>query len=153
MGISEVKSPVNTRNTGSKLASKLPLSPGARSDPSRHDSTPEQGMAGTATLHSNEPAQMRSAPVDQEQMRSAPVDQEQMRGPKPPPSDAEGEQEMQALPPVQEEPTEPLVTSDSSQDIARADPKYLREFEQLMGMKIFSPVIPGASMGVIGPDE
>jgi len=31
----EVNSPVNTRNTTSKLRSNLPLSPGARSDPGR----------------------------------------------------------------------------------------------------------------------
>jgi len=42
----EVNSPVNSRNTASKLHSNLPLSPGARSDPSRGDQ---------ATSHEPEP--------------------------------------------------------------------------------------------------
>jgi hypothetical protein len=42
MGICEVKSPVSTNTPGSKLHSNLPLSPGARSDPGRRDSVPNQ---------------------------------------------------------------------------------------------------------------
>jgi hypothetical protein len=46
MGICEVKSPVSTTTPGSKLSSNLPLSPGARSDPGRRDSVPNQPSHG-----------------------------------------------------------------------------------------------------------
>jgi hypothetical protein len=49
----EVNSPVNSRNTTSKLRSNLPLSPGAKSNPSaggpKFDSVPPQPQHRTAT--------------------------------------------------------------------------------------------------------
>jgi hypothetical protein len=38
-------------------------------------------------------------------------------------------------------------------DLGCVDPRHMREFEQLMGMRVFKPNVPGASMGVTGPDE
>jgi hypothetical protein len=62
MPIKDVNFPVNTRNTGSKLRSNLPLSPGARSDPGRvggpkFDSVPPQPThRGTGVSpHAEEP--------------------------------------------------------------------------------------------------
>jgi hypothetical protein len=56
----EVNSPVNTRNTTSKLKSNLPLSPGARSDPSkRGDSVPAQPQHSQVSRHSEEPASIQ----------------------------------------------------------------------------------------------
>ena len=54
MPIKDVNSPVNTCNTGSKLRSSLPLSPGARNDPRRvggpkFDSAPSEPQRRTAT--------------------------------------------------------------------------------------------------------
>ena len=42
MVIREVRSPVSSSTPGSKLASRLPLSPGSRSDPGRRDAVPDQ---------------------------------------------------------------------------------------------------------------
>jgi len=63
----EVNSPVNTRNTGSKLSGNIPgFSPGARSDPGRvggptFDAPPEP-QHRTAT-HQEEPPIPSSTPV------------------------------------------------------------------------------------------
>jgi hypothetical protein len=83
--------------------------------------------------------------------------------PEPHGSDTEGEQQASPLPPLEEEPTpsideEPMMAKGdadvgSGQDLGCANPEHLRQFEQLMGMKVFRPDVPGASMGVIGPDE
>jgi hypothetical protein len=40
-----------------------------------------------------------------------------------------------------------------SGELGCADPAYLRQFEQFLGMKVFRPDVPGASMGVTGPDN
>jgi hypothetical protein len=62
MAICEIKSPVSTTHTSSKLRSNLPLSPGSRSDPSRRDSAqasahsvPAQPAHGSTSRHSTEP--------------------------------------------------------------------------------------------------
>jgi hypothetical protein len=75
-------------------------------------------------------------------------------------TDAEGEQQMQALPPL-EEKEEPNVAADASdntagngQDLGRCNPEHLRQFEALFGGRVFfGPDVPGASMGVLGPNE
>ena len=66
MPIKDVNSPVNTRNTGSKLSSKVPLSPGARSNPDRaggpkFDSVPPQPQHRGAGVspHAEEPAELK----------------------------------------------------------------------------------------------
>jgi len=64
----EVNSPVNTRNTGSKLRSNLPLSPGARSDPGREggprfdNAQPEPQRRDRTAAH-QEPPIPSSTPV------------------------------------------------------------------------------------------
>ena len=70
MPIKDVNSPVNTRNTGSKLRSNLPISPGARSHPdraggSKFDSVPPQSThRGTGVSpHAEEPSIPSSTPV------------------------------------------------------------------------------------------
>jgi hypothetical protein len=55
-----VESPVNTRNTSSKLRSNLPLSPGARSNPGRvegpkFDAVPTSQLRTTRAAHQEEP--------------------------------------------------------------------------------------------------
>jgi hypothetical protein len=57
----EVNSPVNTRNTMSKLSSNRPLSPGARSNPGRvegpkFDAVPTSQLRTTRAAHQEEPA-------------------------------------------------------------------------------------------------
>ena len=58
----EVNSPVNTRNTTSKLRSNLPLSPGARSNPGRVEGpkfdagVPTSQLRTTRAAHQEEPA-------------------------------------------------------------------------------------------------
>ena len=57
----EVESPVNTRNTTSKLRSNQPLSPGARSDPGRlegpkFDAVSQSPLRTTRAAHQEEPA-------------------------------------------------------------------------------------------------
>jgi hypothetical protein len=58
----EVESPVNTRNTTSKLTSNLPLSPGARSNPGRAEgprfdnAVPQSQLRTTRAAHQEEPA-------------------------------------------------------------------------------------------------
>jgi hypothetical protein len=68
-------------------------------------------------------------------------------------ADTEGEQEMEALPPLEEKLEEPNVAAVSTGQITCANPEHLRQFEQLFGQRVFSPNVPGASMGVTGPDE
>jgi hypothetical protein len=51
--VKEVCSPVNTSHTSSKLSNKMPLSPGARSSPSRRDSVPGQPSGGQVSRGSN----------------------------------------------------------------------------------------------------
>ena len=64
----EVNSPVNTRNTGSKLSGNIPgSSPGAKSDPGREggprfDNVQPQPQHRTAT-HQEEPPIPSSTPV------------------------------------------------------------------------------------------
>jgi hypothetical protein len=57
----------------------------------------------------------------------------------------------------QSEPEEPRAAADadvsSGQDLGRADPEFLRQFEQMFGQRIFSPNVAGASAGVTGPDD
>jgi hypothetical protein len=49
---------------------------------------------------------------------------------------------------------EPRAAADadvsSGQDLGRPDPRYMRQFWQLMGM---SPDVAGSALGVTGPDE
>jgi hypothetical protein len=58
----------------------------------------------------------------------------------------------------QSEPEEPRAAADadisSGQDLGRADPAHLRQFEELLGIRIFGgPNVPGASAGVVGPED
>jgi len=64
-----VNSPVNTRNTMSKLRSNQPLSPGARSDPGRAGGprfdagVPTSQLRATRSAHQEEPPIPGSTPV------------------------------------------------------------------------------------------
>jgi hypothetical protein len=102
----------------------------------RADSVPEE-QSQTASRHSEEPQMMRSVEAD----------------PEPPPTDAEGEQSMQALPPISEEPRAAADSEYDTPPLGRVDPRFVEQFEQLMGMKIFRPNVPGASTGVTGPGD
>jgi hypothetical protein len=80
--------------------------------------------------------------------------------PEPRSSDAEGEQQMQGLPPIEEEVEEPQAVSDAASntagsgvDLGCPDPEHLRQFEALFGRRVFGPDVPGASMGVTGPGD
>jgi hypothetical protein len=46
-------SPVNSSHTSSKLSNKMPLSPGARSNPMRRDSVPGQPAGSQVSRGSN----------------------------------------------------------------------------------------------------
>ena len=125
MSISEIKSPVSSSHATSKLASKLSLSPGARSNPSScSDASPQ-------TFSPSPPTPAHDAEEPEQGVKG---------------TDTEGEQEMKALPPLEEEPN---VAADSVRQMTCADPKHLRQFEQLFGQSIFD----NASVGVTGPDE
>jgi hypothetical protein len=58
---------------------------------------------------------------------------------------------MQPLPELEEEPrADSANTAGSGVDLGRPNPEYLRQFWEQMGIR---PDVPGASMGVTGPDE
>jgi hypothetical protein len=112
----------------------------------RSDSTPAQpGHGFTASHQSGEEPEPRYA---------LPPATDEEGEPEPRSSDAEGEQEMVALPPVEEEPRADNVDpSGSGQPLGSCNPEYLRQFEALMRMKIFSQGVPGASAGIVGPED
>jgi hypothetical protein len=59
----EVNSPVNTRNTTSKLRSNQPLSPGARSDPGRAEGPRFDAGVPTSQLRSTRAAHQEEPPI------------------------------------------------------------------------------------------
>jgi hypothetical protein len=99
---------------------------------SRADSVPEQG---TASRHSEEPR---------------------------PTALHVTEADPEPLPPLSEEPSveEPqaaadseLNTAGSGADLGCPDPKFLRQFEELLGRRVFSPDVAGSALGVVGPED
>jgi hypothetical protein len=126
--LKQVNSPVNTRNTSSKLKSPLPLSPGARSDPTSRDDRYEPPTPIRVT-HSV----VSEVPLDEEGERP---DLEEV---------------------LEEKPEEPQAAADSTagsgDPLGSCNPEYLRQFEQLFGQRVFGPNVSGSSLGVTGPDE
>jgi hypothetical protein len=121
MGITEVKSPVSSRP--------------------RANSVPAQPAPGTASRGDATSAPQSFSPSPPTPAHDAEEPKQEAKS-----TDTEGEQEMKALPPLEEEPN---VAADSVRQMTCADPKHLRQFEQLFGQSIFD----NASVGVTGPDE
>ena len=59
----DVESPVNTRNTTSKLRSNQPLSPGARSDPGRAGGARFDAGVPTSQLRTTRAAHQEEPPI------------------------------------------------------------------------------------------
>jgi hypothetical protein len=64
--VKEICSPVNTSHTSSKLSNKMPLSPGARSNPMRRDSVPGQPGGGMVSLGSKDPEPSLPVPGEED---------------------------------------------------------------------------------------
>jgi hypothetical protein len=56
----------------------------------------------------------------------------------------------------QAEPEEPRAAADtgvsSGQDLSCGDPRFMQQFEELFGRRVFGPNVPGSALGVTGPD-
>jgi hypothetical protein len=128
----------------------VPEEEGTTSGHSEQGLRPEPGIASH-----QEPSQMRSG------------DNEVLPHPS---TDQEGEQQMQELPPVEAEPSAAELaaiaeavtakadasesnTAGSGVDLGCPDPAHVRQFEQLIRMRVFSPNVAGSALGVTGPDE
>jgi hypothetical protein len=77
--------------------------------------------------------------------------------PQPRSSDTEGEEQFSPLPPLEEEPRGSADAASnpagSGVDLGRGNPEYMRQFEELIGRKVFTPNVAGASLGVTGPGD